>query len=270
MRHVVGNEIGPAAGGHVTDHVTHSSHVSPRQRQTVSCVCHAGYRGAACEERDQAACMHSCSGHGACENRMCRCDEGWWGIDCSLSDPTLGGRAGGRAGGDWDGDANERVDGRAGPGDPGAGDVGGGVNGREVNARAAAGSGARGFRDGGGRGRGNSEWAAAGVGSDPTPLGRRCHIPHAPMYVLPLPTHWSQQHTYQGAQEPVRGMYQVRHRSDLGGPPRTAPLDGTPGDPGSRDPGSGSAIAGSGRARDTCGLSGSGIGSTVRASLREE
>ena len=50
------------------------------------CVCHAGYKGDACEEREASACLHGCNGHGVCESRMCVCDGGWWGLDCSLSD----------------------------------------------------------------------------------------------------------------------------------------------------------------------------------------
>ena len=29
--------------------------------------------------------MNGCSGHGACFSRMCLCDGGWFGLDCSLS-----------------------------------------------------------------------------------------------------------------------------------------------------------------------------------------
>ena len=49
------------------------------------CKCHGGHRGHGCELPDNDACMHSCSSHGTCSSRMCLCDLGWWGLDCSLS-----------------------------------------------------------------------------------------------------------------------------------------------------------------------------------------
>ena len=50
------------------------------------CACHAGFSGRACETTNQSVCMHGCSGRGECIARMCRCEPGRWGLDCSLSD----------------------------------------------------------------------------------------------------------------------------------------------------------------------------------------
>ena len=49
--------------------------------------------------------------------------------------------------------------------------------------------------------------------SEATPLKQSATEGHlawrAPLYVLPLPTHWAMQHVYQGAQQPQRGMYEA-------------------------------------------------------------
>ena len=49
------------------------------------CVCHAGFRGAVCNETDAGECINGCSAHGSCFARFCRCNDGWFGLDCSLS-----------------------------------------------------------------------------------------------------------------------------------------------------------------------------------------
>ena len=185
--------------------------------------------------------MHSCSGHGACENRMCMCDEGWWGIDCSLSDLTV---VDGEDGEDGDGDDEAVGDGGGGVGATREGQSSGGwgrrMQGQHFEvlpgakaARAAAtaaaavrggrvGSGGGSAQAGGGRagedggGRLGRADQVASVMAAGRAGGRRATIFQAPMYVLPLPTHWSLQHSYQGAQEPRRGMYQVCIRRAMG------------------------------------------------------
>ena len=58
-------------------------------QRTPKCRCFPGYTGKACEvsmDRDRGLhkCMNDCSGRGKCEHNWCRCDDGWWGIDCSF------------------------------------------------------------------------------------------------------------------------------------------------------------------------------------------
>lgn len=48
------------------------------------CRCHRGFRGLACEDSDPSECVNGCSSHGMCLSRYCRCDSGWFGLDCSL------------------------------------------------------------------------------------------------------------------------------------------------------------------------------------------
>lgn len=61
---------------------------------TPGCRCFPGYMGASCEiEYDQEAalhkCVHDCSAHGRCVRNSCRCDSGWWGVDCSINAEAL-------------------------------------------------------------------------------------------------------------------------------------------------------------------------------------
>jgi hypothetical protein len=152
------------------------------------CACHAGFKGMACEQSDQAACMHECSGHGRCESRMCLCDDGWWGVDCSLSDhiseATLSSANGSIANGSTDSGSTAKNS---------------TANDSTANDSTAA----------------ANRWEQRrGVhGSRPMDRpgrsGRRELF--APTYVLPLPTNWSMQHVYQGVQQPRRGMYQAQH-----------------------------------------------------------
>ena len=51
----------------------------------VQCLCHAGFSGSACEFEEPRACINSCSSHGRCLGRLCLCQRGWHGLDCSLS-----------------------------------------------------------------------------------------------------------------------------------------------------------------------------------------
>lgn len=53
--------------------------------ETTQCLCHEGFRGRACELAVEAVCVNGCTGHGRCLGRLCHCDAGWWGFDCSLS-----------------------------------------------------------------------------------------------------------------------------------------------------------------------------------------
>ncbi|KAG1658531.1 hypothetical protein FOA52_008417 [Chlamydomonas sp. UWO 241] len=39
--------------------------------------------GRDCEKPSQAFCMNQCSGRGWCDEGFCRCDDGWYGTDCS-------------------------------------------------------------------------------------------------------------------------------------------------------------------------------------------
>ena len=49
------------------------------------CRCHQGFAGSSCAEVDASECLNRCSGHGRCESRFCNCEEGWFGLDCSLT-----------------------------------------------------------------------------------------------------------------------------------------------------------------------------------------
>eukprot|EP00966_Prymnesium_polylepis_P067954 1579452-Prymnesium_polylepis.3 len=60
--------------------------------EIVQCLCHVGFRGAACETPDLSDCASSCSGHGQCIGRVCLCDSPWSGLDCSLRSLKLTGR----------------------------------------------------------------------------------------------------------------------------------------------------------------------------------
>ena len=42
-----------------------------------------GSDGAGCVEKTEMVCPNQCSGRGACRMGFCRCDAGWWGLDCA-------------------------------------------------------------------------------------------------------------------------------------------------------------------------------------------
>ena len=48
------------------------------------CNCHEGTDGALCETPVLMACLNQCNARGVCHHGFCRCDEGWYGVDCSL------------------------------------------------------------------------------------------------------------------------------------------------------------------------------------------
>ena len=48
------------------------------------CLCHKGFHGRVCEESDSSACINHCSRRGECLARFCRCEQGSFGVDCSL------------------------------------------------------------------------------------------------------------------------------------------------------------------------------------------
>ena len=53
-------------------------------KKRLFCVCHLGFRGDACEKRDETACFNGCSGRGMCVRGFCSCQMGFFGIDCSI------------------------------------------------------------------------------------------------------------------------------------------------------------------------------------------
>ena len=55
-----------------------------RGRPAAHCNCHEGRDGEFCEEAVLMACLNQCNGRGVCHFGFCRCDPGWYGIDCSL------------------------------------------------------------------------------------------------------------------------------------------------------------------------------------------
>ena len=55
-------------------------------RRKPVCLCHSGFRGAACQVSDASQCINECSGsRGTCIARFCRCRTGYFGVDCSRS-----------------------------------------------------------------------------------------------------------------------------------------------------------------------------------------
>uniref|UniRef100_A0A7R9YSL4 EGF-like domain-containing protein n=1 Tax=Chlamydomonas euryale TaxID=1486919 RepID=A0A7R9YSL4_9CHLO len=80
--------------------------VWPGPQQGPRCTCRKGLTGPSCNEHDNAAitsdtvrigdqaCRNKCSGRGECFAGFCKCETGYWGIDCSRSkayapDPSL-------------------------------------------------------------------------------------------------------------------------------------------------------------------------------------
>ena len=58
--------------------------VAARNRKMHFCLCHKGFQGRACEQSDPSACINHCSRRGECLARFCRCQQGSFGVDCSL------------------------------------------------------------------------------------------------------------------------------------------------------------------------------------------
>ncbi|CAM6123952.1 unnamed protein product [Calypogeia fissa] len=49
------------------------------------CYCtYDGLTGEFCQYHTQSTCVNQCSGNGFCRNGFCACEEGWYGIDCSI------------------------------------------------------------------------------------------------------------------------------------------------------------------------------------------
>ena len=64
-----------------------ANHSTPRRLVALAqcdALCPDGRRGRFCEKRKDSFCLRSCSGHGRCDMGFCWCDDGWFGIDCSL------------------------------------------------------------------------------------------------------------------------------------------------------------------------------------------
>ena len=53
-------------------------------RPAATCNCHEGSDGSLCEIAVLMACLNQCNGQGVCHMGQCRCDQGWYGVDCSL------------------------------------------------------------------------------------------------------------------------------------------------------------------------------------------
>ncbi|KAK3288695.1 hypothetical protein CYMTET_3838 [Cymbomonas tetramitiformis] len=49
------------------------------------CRCFKGYSGAACDVEIESWCFNMCSGHGQCATGTCICEEGFFGMDCSIA-----------------------------------------------------------------------------------------------------------------------------------------------------------------------------------------
>ncbi|CAL0311578.1 unnamed protein product [Lupinus luteus] len=49
------------------------------------CECnYDGYEGQFCEIPVVSVCINQCSGHGHCRGGFCQCEDGWYGVDCSV------------------------------------------------------------------------------------------------------------------------------------------------------------------------------------------
>lgn len=58
-------------------------------REDLSCACRPGFSGQTCEQ-PHALCLNSCSERGLCVEGFCHCQEGSYGVDCSLSTGSKG------------------------------------------------------------------------------------------------------------------------------------------------------------------------------------
>ena len=61
---------------------------------SATCPClYDGLHGPLCEGKHETFCLNQCSGHGRCDHPgggYCHCDEGYFGIDCSMTTDTNG------------------------------------------------------------------------------------------------------------------------------------------------------------------------------------
>eukprot|EP00850_Spirogloea_muscicola_P019513 SM000192S04908 [mRNA] locus=s192:268840:274943:+ [translate_table: standard] len=53
--------------------------------QQCGCSSRDGLLGEFCEVPVQEFCFNQCSGHGVCNNGFCKCEGGWYGLDCSIA-----------------------------------------------------------------------------------------------------------------------------------------------------------------------------------------
>jgi len=55
-----------------------------QREQVTACGCRLdGSDGAGCNNKTESVCPNQCSGRGSCRLGFCRCDAGWWGMDCA-------------------------------------------------------------------------------------------------------------------------------------------------------------------------------------------
>ena len=52
----------------------------------MKCRCFDGYVGVGCQTIVKQFCLNDCAGAGKCEHGRCKCDEGFFGADCSQRD----------------------------------------------------------------------------------------------------------------------------------------------------------------------------------------
>ena len=51
---------------------------------SITCRCQEGTTGHLCQHVVLHACLNQCNGRGTCSFGFCRCDPGWYGVDCSI------------------------------------------------------------------------------------------------------------------------------------------------------------------------------------------
>ena len=54
------------------------------RRDEPTCLCVAGWGGEHCQRPVRSYCVGGCGGRGLCRAGFCRCDPGWFGVDCGL------------------------------------------------------------------------------------------------------------------------------------------------------------------------------------------
>ena len=56
------------------------------EQPAARCACrYDGWDGYLCQHRVAMFCPNQCNGRGTCEHGFCLCADGWWGVDCSIS-----------------------------------------------------------------------------------------------------------------------------------------------------------------------------------------